>query len=186
MSKKQASNALARPGKSDKLGRSGLSSVDYPEIDQLDKILDFMNRGGVVELEWQHGDKRLVLKTGTPARQAASTTVAIPDGAKKTSKTGDAAIKSEDAASAAGCLPANQKHVLSPFVGTFYRAPSPTTEPYVKENQLVKRGDVLCIIEAMKLMNEIEADFPGKVLSTLVENGQPVEYGEPLFIMEVV
>ena len=79
----------------------------------------------------------------------------------------------------------NQKQVASPFVGTFYRSPSPTAEAYVREGQTVKRGDVLCIIEAMKLMNEIEAEFSGKVVACLVENGQPVEFGEALFTIEV-
>jgi acetyl-CoA carboxylase biotin carboxyl carrier protein len=78
----------------------------------------------------------------------------------------------------------NQKQVVSPFVGTFYRSPSPDADPYVRDGQSVKRGDTLCIIEAMKLMNAIEAEFPGKVISVLVENGQPVEFGEPLFIIE--
>ncbi len=87
--------------------------------------------------------------------------------------------------SASGGLAPNQKHVVSPFVGTFYRSPSPTADPYAREGQMVKRGDVLCIIEAMKLMNEIEAEFAGKITSILVENGQPVEFGEPLFIIEV-
>jgi acetyl-CoA carboxylase biotin carboxyl carrier protein len=81
--------------------------------------------------------------------------------------------------------PSNEKQVLSPFVGTFYRAPSPDSDPYVREGLVVKRGDVLCVIEAMKLMNEIEAEFPGKIKSVLVENGQPVEFGEPLFMIEI-
>ncbi len=87
-------------------------------------------------------------------------------------------------APAKAVLPGNQKQVLSPFVGTFYRSASPGANPYVREGQAVKRGDVLCIIEAMKLMNEIEAEFPGKVVSVLAENGQPVEFGEPLFVVE--
>ncbi|MEO5971339.1 MAG: acetyl-CoA carboxylase biotin carboxyl carrier protein [Bdellovibrionia bacterium] len=79
----------------------------------------------------------------------------------------------------------NEKQVLSPFVGTFYRAASPESDPYAREGQVIKRGDVLCIIEAMKLMNEIDAEFPGKIKSVLVENGQPVEFGEPLFMIEI-
>jgi acetyl-CoA carboxylase biotin carboxyl carrier protein len=82
----------------------------------------------------------------------------------------------------------DDKHakVLSPFVGTFYRAPSPEADAYVKEGQVVKKGDVLCIVEAMKLMNEIESEVSGKIVSVLAENGQPVEYGEPLFLIEPV
>ncbi|MBI4413864.1 MAG: acetyl-CoA carboxylase biotin carboxyl carrier protein, partial [candidate division NC10 bacterium] len=74
--------------------------------------------------------------------------------------------------------------IESPMVGTFYRAPAPGAEPYVKEGQVVEKGSVLCIIEAMKLMNEIEAEVKGRVVSVLVENAQPVEYGQPLFLVE--
>lgn len=74
--------------------------------------------------------------------------------------------------------------VTSPIVGTFYRAPSPEADPFVEVGSKVKKGQVLCIIEAMKLMNEIESDVDGIVLKILVENGQPVEYGEPLFLIE--
>ena len=73
--------------------------------------------------------------------------------------------------------------IKSPMVGTFYLKPSPTAEPYIEIGKEVKKGDVLCIIEAMKLMNEIESDFDGEVAEILVENGQPVEYGQPLFVV---
>ncbi len=81
---------------------------------------------------------------------------------------------------------AHALEVCSPFVGTFYRAPSPSASPYVKEGDSIKKGDVLCIIEAMKLMNEIEADVSGKLVSVLVNDGEPVEFGEPIFIIEPI
>jgi acetyl-CoA carboxylase biotin carboxyl carrier protein len=83
--------------------------------------------------------------------------------------------------------PARAENLLtieSPMVGTFYRAPAPGAEPYVKEGQVVEKGSVLCIIEAMKLMNEIEAEVKGRIASILVENAQPVEYSQPLFLVE--
>lgn len=80
----------------------------------------------------------------------------------------------------------NVIEIVSPMVGTFYRAPSPTSDPYVVEGDLIKEGQDLCIIEAMKLMNEIESEYTGKIVRILVENGQPVEYGEPLFLLELV
>jgi acetyl-CoA carboxylase biotin carboxyl carrier protein len=74
--------------------------------------------------------------------------------------------------------------IESPMVGTFYRAPSPTADPYVREGDIVKEGQILCIIEAMKLLNEIEAKIAGRVVKIYAENGQPVEYGEPLFVID--
>lgn len=78
----------------------------------------------------------------------------------------------------------NQTLVRSPFVGTFYQAPSPGADPFIKVGQKVKKGDVLCIVEAMKLMNEIEADADGIIVEILVQNGQPVEYNQPICIIE--
>jgi len=80
----------------------------------------------------------------------------------------------------------NLKTVESPMVGTFYRSPSPDASPFVEIGDTVGKGQMLCIIEAMKLMNEIESEYGGKVVSILVDNGQPVEYGEPLFLIEPV
>jgi acetyl-CoA carboxylase biotin carboxyl carrier protein len=74
--------------------------------------------------------------------------------------------------------------IRSPIVGTFYRAPSPEAEPYVEVGEVVKKGQILCVVEAMKLMNEIESEVDGKVVEILVENARPVEYGEPLFKIE--
>jgi acetyl-CoA carboxylase biotin carboxyl carrier protein len=74
--------------------------------------------------------------------------------------------------------------VEAPMVGTFYRASAPTAEPYVRENDLVKEGQIVCIIEAMKLMNEIETKSAGRIAKILVENGQAVEYGQPLFLID--
>jgi len=82
---------------------------------------------------------------------------------------------------------ASQAHLLTieaPMVGTFYRAPSPDAQPFVREGDRVKKGQVVCIVEAMKLMNEIESKVAGRVTKVLVENAQPVEYGQPLFLLE--
>ena len=157
------------------------------DLEQLERILKLMESHEVAALEWEKGGERLSLKTkaafttsttvthGAPMMAPAPTPVYAP---------APAAAPIAAPAPVKAAAPANQKQVVSPFVGTFYRSPSPTTEVYVKDGQSVKRGDVLCIIEAMKLMNEIEAEFPGKVLSVLVENGTPVEFGEPLFLIE--
>jgi acetyl-CoA carboxylase biotin carboxyl carrier protein len=80
--------------------------------------------------------------------------------------------------------PGNMAAIEAPMVGTFYRASSPTADPYVREGDMVKEGQIVCIIEAMKLMNEIEAKVAGRIAKVLAENGQPVEYGQPLFLIE--
>ncbi|MGE5551785.1 MAG: acetyl-CoA carboxylase biotin carboxyl carrier protein [Bacteroidota bacterium] len=80
----------------------------------------------------------------------------------------------------------NQVLIVAPMVGTFYRAPSPEADPYVQAGEMVDPGQVVCIIEAMKLMNEIESEWKGRIVEILVENAQPVEYGQPLFLLEKV
>ncbi|MCM2321649.1 MAG: acetyl-CoA carboxylase biotin carboxyl carrier protein [Oligoflexia bacterium] len=161
---------MARPQKKSAARRS-------PELERIQAVAEIMVRHELSELEWEKGGERIHLRRGgAPVTVAAPVQpVGLPQASAPVAVPG---------ANEAKALPANQKQVLSPFVGTFYRAPSPTAEPYVREGQSVKRGDVLCIIEAMKLMNEIEAEIPGKVVSILVENGQPVEFGEPLFVVE--
>ena len=99
-----------------------------------------------------------------------------------TAQAGAAPAASEAAPSSSS---AKTHEVKSPIVGTLYRAPAPDADPYVQVGQHVENGTTLCIIEAMKLMNEIESDAAGKIVKILVENGQPVEYGQPLFVLEV-
>jgi acetyl-CoA carboxylase biotin carboxyl carrier protein len=161
------------------------------DLDRLEKVFELMTRHHVAELEWEKGGERLHLRTETAvaasvtagARIAAPAPMAhLPVAPAPAAPAPVAAAPG--AAKEIAALPSNHKQVTSPFVGTFYRSPSPTAEPYAREGQSVKRGDVLCIVEAMKLMNEIEAEFPGKIVSCLAENGQPVEFGEPLFIIE--
>ena len=85
-----------------------------------------------------------------------------------------------------GGLGPNQVLIVAPMVGTFYRSPSPDADPYVQMGQMVEAGQVVCIIEAMKLMNEIESELKGRIVEVLVENAHPVEYGQPLFVIEKV
>lgn len=148
-------------------------------IVQVEKLMELMSKHRVAELEWENEEGRLVLRTqasgGAVVHAAPAVYAPAPIAAHATSPTAKAPAKEEAP---------KGKQITSPFVGTFYRAPSPTAEPYVREGQSVKRGDTLCIIEAMKLMNPLEAEVSGKIVSILVENGQPVEFGEPLFIVE--
>lgn len=176
------------------------------DLVHLERIFELMEKHEVAELEWERGGEKLKLKTryASPDSVLLSSShlpMSLASGLNVQrsveSSLGDRlatpiapmhAIDAQKALDNGGqksaVLNANQKQIVSPFVGTFYRAPSPEAEPYAREGQSVKRGDVLCIIEAMKLMNEIEAELPGKIVAILVENGQPVEFGEPLFVIE--
>jgi acetyl-CoA carboxylase biotin carboxyl carrier protein len=154
-----------------------------PELGQLEAVLELMGRHQVAELEWEDASMRMHLKTASAFAGAGAGMAPVAHVPAVALRPAAAAAPVAEAKPAGGLAP-NQKQVLSPFVGTFYRSPKPEADPYVREGQAVKRGDVLCIIEAMKLMNEIEAEWNGKIVSVVAENGQPVEFGEPLFIIE--
>lgn len=154
------------------------------ELRHLVALLDFMEKHQLGELEWETKNERIKLKSRSESVSFA------PSHSGYSERVGHSSLPPLPVATAPVMTHApvvdtgRNKQFLSPFVGTFYRAAAPGSAPYVKEGQSVKRGDVLCIIEAMKLMNEIDAEFSGKIVSILVENGQPVEFGEPLFLIE--
>jgi acetyl-CoA carboxylase biotin carboxyl carrier protein len=174
MSKKPISNK--------KYSKSGV----FP-ISELESILGLMTQNDVAELEWEQGGTRLKLRSKHAALAAAPVAAAPVVFSSPTQVSASAPVPApapaQVASTSGGAAPSNHKKILSPFVGTFYRKPGPDKANYVSEGQSIKAGDTLCIIEAMKLMNEIEAEFPGKVVQILVENGQPVEFGEPLFVI---
>jgi acetyl-CoA carboxylase biotin carboxyl carrier protein len=147
------------------------------DLSAIGELTDFMRERGLSEFEWSEGSRRIVLKAQGVAQAVAATQtfVQVPQ-VQVASPVAGASVLEQD--------PPSYKKVLSPFVGTFYRSPSPTSAPYVESGKRVSPGDTLCIVEAMKLMNEIEADFAGRVVQILVENGQPVEFGEPLFVID--
>ena len=125
---------------------------------------------GEVEVAW--GDVRV--RVQRPAPQAPAAPMPAPG----------APVEAAPAPIVADVVPSSRVTVEAPMVGTFYRAPSPNAEPYVREGDVVKEGQIVCIIEAMKLMNEIEAKVGGRIAKILVENGHAVEYGQPLFLIE--
>jgi len=148
------------------------------DLRKLKKLIDLVQESGIAELEITEGEEKVkIVKGGHVSVSAAAPVqvVAAPE------PRATAAVAPAPAADA----PAGQEgHVVkAPMVGTFYRSPSPDAKAFVEVGQAVKEGDTICIIEAMKLMNEIEADAGGTVKAILVENGQPVEYGQPLFIL---
>ncbi len=148
------------------------------DLRKLKKLIDLVEESGIAEIEVTEGeDKVRVTRTyAAPAATyaAPAPAYAVPAAAPVTAVASEAAAPVVAAANA----------LKSPMVGTFYRSASPTSAAFVEEGQSVKVGDTLCIIEAMKLMNEIEADRAGVVKKILITDGQPVEYGEPLFIIE--
>ncbi|KPK19118.1 MAG: acetyl-CoA carboxylase biotin carboxyl carrier protein subunit [Betaproteobacteria bacterium SG8_41] len=144
------------------------------DLRKLKTLIDLVQQSGISELEITEGEERVRISRGVP-------TVALQAGAPAQAVTPAPAA----AAPPAGAEAEPEGHVIrSPMVGTFYRASAPGAKPFVEVGQEVKSGQTLCIIEAMKLLNEIEADRDGVVKAVLAENGQPVEYGEPLFTLE--
>jgi acetyl-CoA carboxylase biotin carboxyl carrier protein len=150
------------------------------DLRKLKTLIELVESSGIGELEVQEGEERVRITRAVPApvhaqgiMAAAAPSVAVPA----------APPAAEPAAPAAP--PAPEGHLVkSPMVGTFYRAASPGAKPFVEVGDTVAVGDPLCIIEAMKLMNEIESDKAGVVKRILAENGQPVEFGQPLVVLE--
>ena len=159
------------------------------DVEKLRAILAALQGTEVTRLDWTNGQERLTLRMGHPpapftalhAVPAGQPAPALPTPPQVTPVAPAAPV-----AAAAPAARDNTFTVNSPFVGTFYRSASPDNPPFVEVGQVVKKGQVLCIVEAMKLMNEIEAEQSGRLLDALIQNGSPVEYGEALFRFEPV
>ena len=150
------------------------------DIRKVKKLIELLEESGVAEIEIHEGEESVRISR---ASSVAPAMVATPMGAPATYAQSPATTVPEPAAPAANEEP--EGHVIrSPMVGTFYRAPSPGAKPFVDQGQSVTIGETLCIIEAMKILNQIESDKSGKVIEILVENGQPVEYNQPLFVID--
>lgn len=167
----QPSPAYARPPPAD---------LPEPALDlrKLKKLIDLVQESGIGELEITEGEERVRISrqgTGAPVVMAAPpmAPVAAP-----------APASAPATAATPAAAPAASGHtVKSPMVGTFYRSPSPGASAFAEVGQTIAKGQTICIIEAMKLLNEIESDAAGVIKAILVENGQPVEYGQPLFLI---
>jgi acetyl-CoA carboxylase biotin carboxyl carrier protein len=144
-------------------------------LKEIKDILELIKGSDVSELEIVRGDSSLRLRRGAPPEVRPAAPVPAPAPAAARAEEAPPAPKE-----AAKPKPAH-KEVVSPIVGTFYRAPAPDAAPFVEVGQRVSKGQVLCIVEAMKIMNQIESDTTGTVVAILVENAQPVAYGQPLF-----
>ncbi len=154
--------------------------MDLPEVE---RALEFMEKHGLEEFEYEHEGLRVRFRKPSAApvagfRAAAAPEIIYASAAPVAAAPATAAASRESSGESA---PSDLHVVKSPIVGTFYAAATPGAPPFVTPGARVEEGQVLCIIEAMKLMNEIEADVAGEVVRLFVENGHPVEYGEPLF-----
>lgn len=150
------------------------------DIKDIKAIYKFLRETDIVEIEIEGEQGKLKLKRGNVAIEPLRVEPAYAPPLPKV-ETAPGAIPEQPKAEA---KQDNIKVLTSPMVGTFYRAASPEAQSFVEMGSIVKSGQALCIIEAMKLMNEVESEYNGKVVAILVENGQPVEYGEPLFHIE--
>jgi acetyl-CoA carboxylase biotin carboxyl carrier protein len=163
--------------------KAGAKTMD---LRKLKTLIDLVSESGISELEITEGEGRvrIVKAAAVAAPVAAPVVVAAPVAPPAPVAAAPAPAPAPTAAETAAAAAAAGHAVKSPMVGTFYRAAQPGAEPFVSVGSVVKVGDTICLIEAMKLLNEIEADKAGTIKAILVENGQPVEYGQPLFVIE--
>lgn len=154
------------------------------DIRKVKKLIELLEESGINEIEIHEGEESVRISRSSTATAAVMTTAAVPapiNMAAAPVGTATAAMPAE----IASAEPVLSGHVVrAPMVGTFYRAPSPGAQPFVDVGTQVSAGDTLCIIEAMKMLNQIEADISGTIKEILGENGQPVEYDQPLFVIE--
>jgi acetyl-CoA carboxylase biotin carboxyl carrier protein len=174
MKRKEPSKPIASP------------AIGNPELQIIEQLLRYMSEHNLEEFEYSNGDLKIRLKKpsagtviGVP-RQMAAPEIIVASGGGATQL--PPSTPSAPPAQTPEGRSADDLHLVkSPIVGTYYGSPSPGAEPFVEIGGYVETGQTLCIVEAMKLMNEIESDISGEVLRIFVENGQPVEYGQPLF-----
>lgn len=157
----------------DRGGRAGRAADQGKDIQDL---IDLVKRNNLSELEVERAGVRIrIRRDAGGGAQAAPVREGVPAGQERPEDKPVAPVSAE----AAGYVT-----VTSPIVGTFYRSASPDADPYVEEGDVVKKGHVLCIVEAMKLMNEIESEVDGRIMKILAESTTPVEYGQPLFLID--
>jgi acetyl-CoA carboxylase biotin carboxyl carrier protein len=166
------------------------SSGKQTITERVDALAEVLRRHELNEIEVEEGGVRIYVRRGAGEAMHAPAPMAVPVHApmpptSHAPSSGGAPSGGGQSASLTDTSDGNVAYVTSPFVGTFYRAPSPDMSPFVDVGTRIKKGQVICIVEAMKLMNEIESEIEGAIVQILVENGQAVEYGEPLFKIKV-
>jgi acetyl-CoA carboxylase biotin carboxyl carrier protein len=162
---------------------------DESNLGKLLALVEFLRANDIAEYESERGDSKLRIKFATPVAPVAAGFDAGQLAqllASSASKSAPAAVPTGAAEAAPAAAEVPLHTVKSPIVGTFYDSPSPGSAPFVKVGDVVEVGQVLCIVEAMKLMNEIEADAAGEIVARIATSGQPVEYGQPLFSIKAI
>lgn len=177
--KKQEETNEAKSRRSRKANQTTEPSFNMAELRELAELV---NEHGFTDFEFENENIRVRLSkmTAAPVMQTVSAPVAVSPTTPAAAAQSPAQTPTEESISTATTEEDLYK-ITSPIVGTFYRAPSPDKEPYIQEGSRVTPDTIVCIVEAMKLMNEIQAETSGEVVKIYVENGQPVEYGQPLF-----
>ena len=156
------------------------------DINLIKKLIKIVEDSEVTEFSVQEGDLKIKISKNTPSNQHFQFQHVSPtQNPIAKVQTNEINIEVENKKTIQESSTSNNLHeIKSPIVGTFYRAPSPDAEPYVQVGDTISKGTILCIVEAMKLMNEIESDIDGKIVKILVDNATPVEYNQPLFLVE--
>ncbi len=154
------------------------------DIHKIAKLIEIVSKSDVSEINLKQGEEELKITREKAVAQSVQTVISAPVAAPVVQAAPAAAAPAAPAPAAAPAAPDAAKLMKSPMVGTFYRSASPTAAPFVEEGASVKEGDTLCIIEAMKMMNQIQADRSGVIKKILVENGSAVEFDQPLFEFE--
>jgi acetyl-CoA carboxylase biotin carboxyl carrier protein len=155
------------------------------DLNLIKKLVKIVDTSGITDLEIEEDGLRVkVAKKNRNSHDTSQQQTVVQTETFSTAAQNPIATEEIPAAKEIEEVPANTHEINSPIVGTFYRAPAPDADSYVQIGDMVSAGQVLCIIEAMKLMNEIESDVSGKLIKVLVENGKPVEYNQPLFLIE--
>ena len=153
------------------------------DIRKVKKLIELLEESGIAEIEIHEGEESVRISRGATSSAVAPSISHVPVAAPAAGDSFKAHMNVEEHASKDNY--ADTGHVItSPMVGVFYSSPSPDDPPFVSKGQEIKQGEVLCIIEAMKIMNQIESDVAGKVIKVLADNGEAVEYGQPLFVIE--
>jgi len=181
-SRKPAAPKPAKPVKSAAPGadNSGGASRGLVPLADIRQLIRLVQRTGIGELEVTAGGRTIRISAAGTVRQAPS----APPAENFSAAPMGAAKPSADARSSEAAVADKSLAITSPMVGTFYRAPAPDADPYVEVGDMVEVGQTVCIVEAMKLMNEIESEVRGRVVQILVENSHPVEFGQKLFVIE--